>query len=58
MHFPDNEGKACDAIVRLLEMRTGETRANNRHPQKDCVGTPVDLHLTLGVRGYTMAHAG
>ena len=43
MHIPDNEGKVCDAVVRVLEMRTGEIRTDIRHPEKDGVGPPVDL---------------
>ena len=34
MRVPDNEGKACDAVVRLLEKRTGETRTDIRHPER------------------------
>ena len=45
MHIPDNEGKACDAIVRLLEKWTGETRVGIRHPEKDGDGPPVELRL-------------
>ena len=40
---PNNEGKVCDAVVRFLEMRTGETRTDIRHPENDGVGPPVDL---------------
>ena len=52
----DNEGKACDAIVRLLESRTGETRADVRRPERDLVGPPVDLRLTLGAQEYAIEH--
>ena len=52
----DNEGKACDAIVRLLEYRTGETRADIRRPERDLVGPPVDLRLTLGTQEYAIEH--
>ena len=52
----DNEGKACDAIVRLLEYRTGETRADVRRPERDLVGPPVDLRLTLGAQEYAIEH--
>ncbi len=56
MHIPDNEGKACDAVVRLLEMRTGETRTDIRHPEKDGVGPPVELRLKLGTQEYVIEH--
>ena len=51
-----NEGKVCDAIVRVLEQRTGETRANIRLPERDRVGPPVDLLLTLGTQEYAIEH--
>ena len=56
MHIPDNEGKACDAVVRLLEKWTGETRLGIRHPEKDGVGPPVDLRLKLGGQKYAIEH--
>lgn len=31
-HISNNEGKACDAVVKVLEKRTGETRTDFRHP--------------------------
>ncbi len=37
-------------------MRTGETRADIRHPEKDGVGPPVDLRLKLGVQEYAIEH--
>ena len=40
MHISKKEGKACDAVVRLLEMRTGEARADIRHPERDGIGPP------------------
>lgn len=56
MHIPDNEGKACDAIVRLLEKWTGETRVGIRHPEKDGDGPPVELRLKLGTQEYAIEH--
>ena len=48
MHIPDNEGKACDAIVRLLEKWTGETRVGIRHPEKDCMqDTPTGFNCAI-----------
>ena len=35
---PKNEGKVCDAVVRVLEKWTGERRADVRHSDKDRVG--------------------
>ena len=56
MHIPSNEGKACDAIVRLLEKRTGKTRSDIRFPEKDCTGPPVELRLRLGTQEYAIEH--
>ena len=56
MHIPDNEGRACDAVVRFLEKRTGETRTDLRHPEKDGIGPPVDLRLKLGTQEYAIEH--
>ena len=56
MNIPNNEGKACDAVVRYLEKNTVETRKNIRHPEKDGVGPPVDLRLMLGAQEYVIEH--
>ena len=56
MHIANNEGKACDAVVRFLEIRTGETRTDIRHPEKDHVGPPVELRLKLGAQEYAIEH--
>ena len=53
---PRNEGKACDAVVRCLEYRMGETRAAIRRPEKESIGPPVDFHLMLGTREYAIEH--
>ena len=54
--LPKNEGKACDAVLRCIERRTGETRTKIRRPEKDGNGPPVDFRLTLGVREYAIEH--
>ena len=56
MNISNNEGKACDAVVRYLEKNTVETRKNIRHPEKDGVGPPVDLRLMLGAQEYVIEH--
>lgn len=58
VHIPDNEGKACDAVVRILEKRTGATRANLYRPEDetDCDGTRVELCLALGTTVYAIEH--
>ena len=56
MYIPDNEGKACDAIVLLLERQTNYTRANVRFPEKDRIGPPVDMRFKLGGQEYAIEH--
>ena len=56
MLIPNNEGKACDAVVRLLEKWTDETRADVRHPERDRSGPRVDLRLKLGAQEYAIEH--
>ena len=56
MAIPTNEGRVCDAVVKHLEKRTGETRADIRHPEKDLDGPPVDLRLTLDTQEYAIEH--
>lgn len=56
MLIPNNEGKACDAVVRLLEKWTGEARSDIRYPEIDLVSPRVDLRLKLGVQEYAIEH--
>lgn len=56
MRIPDNEGKACDAVVKVLEKSTGETRSNIRCPEKDGDGPPVELRLMLGTQEFAIEH--
>lgn len=56
MIVPNNEGRVCDAIVRILEKWTRETRSDVRHPEKEGGGPPVDLRLKLGSLAYAIEH--
>ena len=56
MLIPRNEGKACDAAVRHIEVCTGKTRTNVRLPEKDGIGPPVELRLTVGAQEYAFEH--
>ena len=56
MRMPRNEGKACDAVVRLLELRSGAARRDIRRPERDHVGPPVDLRLRLGNQEHALEH--
>jgi hypothetical protein len=52
----NNEGKACDAVVKLLEERIGTDRADISHPETNGIGPPVDLRLKLGAQNYAIEH--
>ena len=56
MRMANNEGKACDAVVRVLELRSGAVRGDIRHPERDGVGPPVDLRLWLGNQDHALEH--
>ena len=51
-----NEGKACDAVVRYVEQRTGDARAAIRRPETDRISPPVDFRLMIGAREYAIEH--
>ena len=51
-----NEGKVCDAVVKVLEQQTGTTREDIRRPELDGSGPPVELRLQLGAQGYVIEH--
>ena len=56
MLIPNNEGKVCDAVVRLLEKWTDKTRSDVRHPEREPIGPSVDLRLKLGAQEYAIEH--
>ena len=43
----DNERRACDAVVRVLEERHGEVRANGRSPEDERTGPPIEYVFGL-----------
>jgi hypothetical protein len=51
-----NERKACDAVARILEARTGLVRTHARNPEEDGVGPPVDYRFDLGSQNYALEH--
>jgi hypothetical protein len=52
-----NEGKCCDAIIHLLEDRTGFTRTAVRLNEKVAGSAKdVEVRLTLGDRDYAIEH--
>ena len=56
MIVPNNEGKACDAVIIALEKRTKQAHGHVRDPEKEKEGAPVDLRLKLGDREYAPEH--
>lgn len=56
MRDKNYEGKACDAVVRAIEKRTGKIRTHIRHPEVDRSGPPVDLRLKIGIQEYAIEH--
>src|ERR1700675_2675996 len=51
-----NEGKACDAVVTLLESETGFRREDVRPHADAGNGKNVELRLKLGDREYAIEH--
>ena len=51
-----NEGKACDAVLRTLEARTGQARADVSFPERTRIGPPVEIRLNLGEQAYAIEH--
>lgn len=52
----DNERRACDAVVRVLEERHGAVRADGRSPEDERIGSPVEYVFDLGGRTYAPEH--
>lgn len=52
----DNERRACDAVVRVLEERHGAVRANGRSPEDERVGPPIEYVFDLGEQTYGLEH--
>ena len=53
-----NEGRACDAIVRLLEKREGAVRQHLRWPERERHAAPVDLVCNIGAKLFAIEHTG
>jgi hypothetical protein len=53
-----NEGKACDAVIRVLEARTGQNRKDVQDPEKDGHVAPIELTCTIGNRLFAFEHTG
>jgi hypothetical protein len=54
--FADNEGKCCDAVLRVLEKRVGEKRSNMFFPERQQHSAPVELVCMIGPAQYAVEH--
>lgn len=51
-----NEQALCDALIRLLEEKSGVSRSDVTYPERDQSGPPVDIRLRLGERRFALEH--
>lgn len=54
--MPTNEGKACDAVLRVMERKSGNFRSDVRFPERDKIGPPIELECHLGDRKLAVEH--
>jgi hypothetical protein len=53
-----HEGKACDAVVRVIEARESHCRRDVRSPEKDGDPAPIELTCRIGGRLFAFEHTG
>ena len=53
-----NEGKSCDAVIRVLEARAGLTRCDLISPEREGHRAPVEFSLKLGEQLFALEHTG
>ena len=53
-----HEGKACDAVVRILEAREKATRCDVTFPEEENHRAPVELTFKLNGQLFAMEHTG
>ena len=51
-----NEGKACDAAIKLIESREGQIRSQLRFPEREHHVAPVELVCQIGERLFAFEH--
>jgi hypothetical protein len=51
-----HEGKACGAVIRVLEAREGKSRRDVRSPEKDGDPAPTELTCWIGDRLFAFEH--
>lgn len=52
----NNEGKSCDAVLRILEERLGFLRTDVSFPEQDGSGPPVELQCRIGAQKFALEH--
>jgi hypothetical protein len=53
-----NEGKACDAVIRWIEIRENAAREQLRFPEQERHEHPVELTCLIGNRLFAFEHTG
>jgi hypothetical protein len=53
-----NEGKACDAVIRVLEAREGANRYDVRFPEQEGHAAPIEVACHIGDRLFAFEHTG
>jgi hypothetical protein len=53
-----HEGKACDAVIRVLEAREGHSRHDVRSPEEDGNPAPIELTCLIDGRLFAFEHTG
>ena len=53
-----HEGKACDAIIRHLEIREGAARTGLLFPEAERHQAPVEVVCTIGRHLFAVEHTG
>ncbi|MFZ1961406.1 MAG: hypothetical protein WAU63_09185 [Methylovirgula sp.] len=53
-----NEGKACDAVIHVLEAREGEMRQDVRFPERERHTAPIELTCRIGGQLFALEHTG
>jgi hypothetical protein len=53
-----NEGKSCDAVLRVLEAREGHARSAVRLPERERHPAPIELTCRIGDTLFALEHTG
>jgi hypothetical protein len=53
-----HEGRACDAVIRVLEAREGHDRRDVRSPEREGHAAPIELICLIGDRLFAFEHTG